>query len=204
MYRYMFLRTSILVMALSLVVQVDAQKSTGNNTIDSMMVNETIPMNETINMSDTMYESIATASSADETIEELKETEEIIAEDLIPNTPEPISYSTAEFTISIPPPTSSEPTTSSPSSQPTTPPPSPAPTIEPTGPTIRNCFDSPVRDNEIQEIRREIENFILDNGDINYPAKFVRLGFHHCVGGCNGCVSLPKKKMHISPSCTGR
>jgi len=52
----------------------------------------------------------------------------------------------------------------------------------------RSCTDTPVTAGEIQEIRTAIAN-VIDSSDENLRAKFVRLGFHMCVGGCNGCVS---------------
>ena len=40
-------------------------------------------------------------------------------------------------------------------------------------------------------VRKEIENLINGpRGDIKLAAQFLRLGFHDCVGGCDGCVSL--------------
>lgn len=39
-------------------------------------------------------------------------------------------------------------------------------------------------------IRNAIQAVIDDSDEINYAAKFVRLGFHDCVGGCDGCVDM--------------
>lgn len=36
-------------------------------------------------------------------------------------------------------------------------------------------------------VRRDLETLITNN--ITLGAKFLRLGFHDCVGGCDGCVS---------------
>ena len=41
--------------------------------------------------------------------------------------------------------------------------------------------------------RAEIESIISDawiDDDVNLAAKFVRHGFHDCVGGCDGCVDM--------------
>mmetsp|Transcript_30181 Transcript_30181/g.65163 ORF Transcript_30181/g.65163 Transcript_30181/m.65163 type:complete len:1030 (+) Transcript_30181:308-3397(+) len=39
--------------------------------------------------------------------------------------------------------------------------------------------------------RAEISDIILrNNPDVNLAAKFVRHGFHDCVGGCDGCVDM--------------
>ena len=54
----------------------------------------------------------------------------------------------------------------------------------------RSCSESPVTQAEIQSIRDAIRAIINGNRDINFSAKFVRLGFHDCVGGCDGCIDL--------------
>mmetsp|Transcript_5660 Transcript_5660/g.6210 ORF Transcript_5660/g.6210 Transcript_5660/m.6210 type:complete len:462 (+) Transcript_5660:123-1508(+) len=41
-------------------------------------------------------------------------------------------------------------------------------------------------------VRKELE--VLVENDIKLAAKFVRLGFHDCVGGCDGCVDLDEIK----------
>lgn len=42
------------------------------------------------------------------------------------------------------------------------------------------------------EIRRIINNAFSNDPalDVNLAAKFVRMGFHDCVGGCDGCVDM--------------
>lgn len=40
----------------------------------------------------------------------------------------------------------------------------------------------------VRQIRRDIRNLILD--DEFMGPKFVRLGFHDCTGGCDGCVDM--------------
>jgi len=42
------------------------------------------------------------------------------------------------------------------------------------------------------EIRRIIQNAFSNDPalDVNLAAKFVRMGFHDCVGGCDGCVDM--------------
>lgn len=42
----------------------------------------------------------------------------------------------------------------------------------------------------IQVLRTEIENLMIGSGDMTLASKFLRLGFHDCVGGCDGCVSI--------------
>jgi Peroxidase len=37
---------------------------------------------------------------------------------------------------------------------------------------------------------RLIRQIKIDQPDTNWAAKFVRLNFHDCVGGCDGCVDL--------------
>lgn len=44
-------------------------------------------------------------------------------------------------------------------------------------------------DESLTLVRRELETLIDDEG-IALAAKFLRLGFHDCAGGCDGCVSL--------------
>ena len=100
--------------------------------------------------------------------------------------PSPQPVTTASFgqvTVVLPPPTTAEPTNLPTTAPPTVEPTTAAPTAEPT-----SEFCS-VSDSDIQAIRTAIEDFIDEEDNINYPAKFVRLGFHDCVGGCDGCVS---------------
>jgi len=40
----------------------------------------------------------------------------------------------------------------------------------------------------IDDARTQIENLIRDDGDLT--GKFLRLTFHDCIGGCNGCVDM--------------
>lgn len=48
----------------------------------------------------------------------------------------------------------------------------------------------------IKVLRTEIENLIIGpTGDITLASKFLRLGFHDCVGGCDGCVSTPNLEL---------
>lgn len=127
-------------------------------------------------------------------------------------TPTPPPVSTVAFSISIPPPTTGEstpeptpvpttleptpgPTTLEPTPSPTTPAPTtpnptPPPTPQPTDASLRNCLEDPVTDAEVQTVRRAIETLIESERRTNFPAKFVRLGFHDCIGGCDGCVDM--------------
>lgn len=149
---------------------VDAQQSTGGGTY-LMAMNETMFMNETM-LNSSMYDAMPDSSFNESS-------KEVMPEDMVED--EPVPASSSQFTIVIPIP---QPTSLAPTSTPTA-----EPTVEPTLPVIRNCVDNPVTDDEIQLIRTAIVDFIEEEDNINYPAKFVRLGFHFCVGGCDGCVS---------------
>ena len=54
----------------------------------------------------------------------------------------------------------------------------------------RSCTDDPVANTEIEMVRSAINDLIDSTNDINFRAKFVRLAFHDCIGGCDGCVDM--------------
>eukprot|EP00536_Pseudo-nitzschia_multiseries_P004630 jgi/Psemu1/285227/fgenesh1_pg.78_\ len=71
--------------------------------------------------------------------------------------------------------------------------PAPAPQPAPTPVPTPNLIDSVrlVSDSIIpilDDARIQIENLIRSDGDLT--GKFLRLVFHDCIGGCNGCVDM--------------
>jgi hypothetical protein len=70
-----------------------------------------------------------------------------------------------------------------------TPPTTPAPTSNtpaPT-PTSNTPAPTPISDDFIESAKADI--LALTSNNVPLKAKFLRLGFHDCVGGCDGCVS---------------
>jgi len=52
---------------------------------------------------------------------------------------------------------------------------------------LQDSFNGSAKD-AIQKASEEIVDIM--NQDSRFGPKFVRLGFHDCVGGCNGCVDM--------------
>jgi hypothetical protein len=58
------------------------------------------------------------------------------------------------------------------------------------GRTLQDLFEGTPED-AIVDAKEWIGDIIDDDNDLG--PKFVRLGFHDCVGGCNGCVNLSRR-----------
>lgn len=58
-------------------------------------------------------------------------------------------------------------------------------TKEETGRPLRRALQTTA---QIEAVKDRIEQLIDGNQDLG--PKFVRLTFHACVGGCNGCVDM--------------